>query len=393
MRKAKLNPVSRGGSHWAPRGWLVCFLRCAFVVCAIHVAASPQEPASAPRLLTSEEGRVIVHAAWEHQQVLGKPDCSHLVHEIYRSAGFPYSYASSFDLYAGSDNFARVRAPQPGDLIVWPGHVGIVVDPVEHSFYSSVHTGPRAEYYNTSYWRGYGMARFYRYLLRSPGGLSVARDRPTPGTPQTRAQIITAPVIEDRPEVPSATRGGPATVTSDSNAAVLTPVVSASASSTFAVPPSIRVVNHRGKPTREEVTEAIHELSDATGNILRTDDPVRPRRPVVIFDQLQVERVEIKREHGWAHIRIDSSVSIDGGRINQKRQRKKLRWELRRTASGWVAFAPLEHAYVPRDVAVRILAGQLAQLANSHTAGSQGAAVVHQEAQLASLLSALLPNK
>ncbi len=369
------------------------FLLCAFVLSAIHVAASPQEPASAPRLLTPQEGQAIVHTAWEHQQVLGKPDCSHLVHEIYRLAGFPYSYASSFDLYTGSENFARVRAPQPGDLIVWPGHVGIVVDPVEHSFYSSVHSGLRAEDYNTPYWRGYGVARFYRYLLQSPGGLSVARARPTPGTPERPVQIITVPVIEDRPEAPSATRGRPATVTSDSNAAVLTPLASASASSTFAVPPRIQIVNHQGKPTREEVTEAVSELSNAAGNVLRTDDPLQPRLPVVIFDQLQVEHVEIKREHGWAHIRIDSRVSIDGGRINLKRQRKKLRWELRRAESGWVAFTPLEHAYVPRDVAVRILAERLAQLTNNHTAANQGAAVVHQEAQLAGLLSALLQNR
>ena len=47
-------------------------------------------------------------------------DCSHLVHAIYLQAGFPYPYASSSDLYDGTDDFRRVNRPQPGDLVVWP---------------------------------------------------------------------------------------------------------------------------------------------------------------------------------------------------------------------------------------------------------------------------------
>jgi hypothetical protein len=121
---------------------------------------------SGVRLLNSDQGLTLVNTAWEHrEQVRSKPDCSHLVHEIYELSGFPYPYASSVDLYYGIDNFSRVAKPRAGDLVVWRGHVGIVVDPAEHSFYSSVRSGLRTEYYDGPYWRAQGHPRFYRYGL------------------------------------------------------------------------------------------------------------------------------------------------------------------------------------------------------------------------------------
>lgn len=360
---------------------------------AVCAAASPQEAEVAPRILTSEEGRAIVNAAWEHeQQVRGKPDCSHLVHEIYSFAGFGYPYASSFDLYAGSDNFARVRTPQPGDLIVWPGHVGIVLDPAQHSFYSSVRSGLRTDYYNAPYWRRHRPARFYRYVTGSPGSVALAGARSAPRTSETSVQIITVPVIEEHAEAPSTTPKQPAKAALGPAAAVV-PVISGAGRATFEIPPSIPVVAGPGKPTPDEIAEAVSELSNAAGNILRTDDLSKLRLPVVVFDQLQVESAKIKGDRGWALFRVDSRVSIDGERIVLKRRREKIRWELRRTESGWVAFTPLERAYVPRDVAVRILAGQLARLANNDSGTTKAATIIRQEAQLASLLNDLLKNR
>ncbi len=118
----------------------------AALLAALPAASSPQESTSAPRLLTRTEGRSVVNAAWEHrEQVRRKPDCSHLVHQVYEFAGFPYPYASSFDLYDGTDSFRRVTVPHAGDLVVWPGHVGIVVNPTEHTFYSPDQSGLRTE--------------------------------------------------------------------------------------------------------------------------------------------------------------------------------------------------------------------------------------------------------
>jgi cell wall-associated NlpC family hydrolase len=96
-------------------------------------------------------------------------DCSHLVHDIYERAGFPYDYATSRDLYDGVDAFRRVRVPLPGDIIVWRGHVGIVIDPDSHSFLSALRSGVKVSAYDTHYWKMRGQPRFYRYSVEGGG--------------------------------------------------------------------------------------------------------------------------------------------------------------------------------------------------------------------------------
>lgn len=93
-------------------------------------------------------------------------DCSHLVHAIYEAAGFPYDYAPSSDLYAGVENFQRVKTPLPGDLVVWRGHVGMVIKPSQHIFFSYLSSGPGTGDYETAYWRHRGHPRFYRYVKK-----------------------------------------------------------------------------------------------------------------------------------------------------------------------------------------------------------------------------------
>ena len=91
-------------------------------------------------------------------------DCSHLVHAIYEEAGFPYSYAPSSQIYAGTEGFMRVKQPEPGDLVAWKGHVGIVIRPSEHIFFSYMRSGPGTDDYEASYWKSRGRPRFYRYV-------------------------------------------------------------------------------------------------------------------------------------------------------------------------------------------------------------------------------------
>src|ERR1700722_13829894 len=87
-------------------------------------------------------------------------DCSHLVHAIYEKAGFRYTYASSTDLYLGVEGFQRVPQPQPGDLVVWRGHVGIVIRPSQHIFFSLMTSGPGIADYGSQYGTSRGRARF-----------------------------------------------------------------------------------------------------------------------------------------------------------------------------------------------------------------------------------------
>jgi cell wall-associated NlpC family hydrolase len=132
-------------------------------------AASPAHQRKADRALSPDEGLSVIAAALDSKvRRDGGPDCSHLVHAIYERAGFRYAYASSDDLYDGVEGFRRVWHPQPGDVIVWRGHAGIVVRPSRHVFFSFLTAGPGIDDYRSPYWTARGIPRFYRYVKGNP---------------------------------------------------------------------------------------------------------------------------------------------------------------------------------------------------------------------------------
>ena len=127
-------------------------------------ASIPREQLS-DRSLTEDDRLSVMAAALDSKIPRSRErDCSHLVHVIYQRAGLPYTYASSDDLYDGVTGFQQVMQPEPGDLVVWHGHVGIVVRPSRHVFYSFLRRGPGIDDYNSRYWRGRGTSRFFRYI-------------------------------------------------------------------------------------------------------------------------------------------------------------------------------------------------------------------------------------
>jgi cell wall-associated NlpC family hydrolase len=127
-------------------------------------------------VLSKVDGQSVIGVALDGRtHATRQADCSHLVHAIYLQAGFPYPYQSSSDLYDGSDDFRRVKHPQPGDLVVWPGHVGIVVNPAQHVFFSRLSSGPGIDAYNTPYWKDRGQVRFYRYIKNHPSHDTATR--------------------------------------------------------------------------------------------------------------------------------------------------------------------------------------------------------------------------
>lgn len=132
---------------------------------------------SVKRTLTKEDRSSVIDVALHSKAVRRDGhDCSHLVHAIYQRAGFPYKYADSEDLYAGMEGFQRISRPQPADLVVWHGHVGIVTHPTQHAFFSFLSTGPQVDDYSNRYWRGRGQPRFYRYVKNDPcPGCTLAR--------------------------------------------------------------------------------------------------------------------------------------------------------------------------------------------------------------------------
>jgi hypothetical protein len=93
-------------------------------------------------------------------------DCSHFVNSLFEQVGLYYRYEPSIVLYSGTTAaFKRVYKPVSGDLVVWPGHVGIVVDPNQQTFVSALNSGVKVASYASSYWRHRGHARFFRYRL------------------------------------------------------------------------------------------------------------------------------------------------------------------------------------------------------------------------------------
>jgi cell wall-associated NlpC family hydrolase len=91
-------------------------------------------------------------------------DCSHFVQYLYEQAGLYYGYTPSRVLYKGIKNFKRVVRPKSGDLIVWQGHVGIVVSPKETTFLSALNSGVKTSSYLSDYWKKRGRPRFLRYV-------------------------------------------------------------------------------------------------------------------------------------------------------------------------------------------------------------------------------------
>jgi hypothetical protein len=81
----------------------------------------------------------------------------------------------SSDLYHRSTEFQRVKSPQVGELVVWRGHLGIVVNPAQHTFFSALRSGLAIDSYNAQYGKERGQGRFYRYLKGSWRDPSDAR--------------------------------------------------------------------------------------------------------------------------------------------------------------------------------------------------------------------------
>jgi hypothetical protein len=178
---AKMGTSSRGA-----RGFAASYTKIALWTACICVvgAASAEAQTGLPsrentpnlRLISVAEGRAIVRTAFQGDEREQRArDCSHAVHAVYATAGFTYPYASSLEIYSGNDNFARVKYPRAGDVIAWPGHVGIVVNPAQHSFFSLVRTGLEEQDYESAYWRSRGRPRFYRLRIGSGAELSAAK--------------------------------------------------------------------------------------------------------------------------------------------------------------------------------------------------------------------------
>ena len=140
-----------------------------------QLSALANEPiAAVPSVIEAALGRRL--PPHEFQLRFHGLDCSHLVHALYGSLGLHYRYATSRTLYSGIRPFQRVSTPALGDLVVWRGHVGIVVNPLQHRFLSALTSGVKVSSYLSGYWQRRGTPRFFRYAL--PDGIEKSQSDP-----------------------------------------------------------------------------------------------------------------------------------------------------------------------------------------------------------------------
>src|SRR5258705_1369708 len=310
-------------------------------------------PASAetpgPRPIARTEGRkILATIPTTDTESESETDCSHLVHDVYEQAGFPYDYVSSRELYIGSTNSTRVRAPQAGDLVVWRGHVGIVIDPKEHSFFSSIRSGPDTQSYDSPYWRSRGIARFFRYMTEKPlrSGPTLEATRHAHQQP---LQVATRS-SENRPPSVSASNSAPAPETYSS--------------ATVETPREI-VLHVAGKnPSPDEVAAAFVEMNQDAGESLRTRSLNSLGKPIIVYREVRVSEIQIKSKRGTALVRIESLGASPNMQMDSQLRWKEQSLELEKTKRGWVMNSIHEAAYVKREVALQVLSARLAGLAH-----------------------------
>ena len=329
--------------------------------------------------LTGEEGLAVLDAALKSHQRPGlKSDCSHLVHAIYERAGFPYAYVSSADLYTGIAEFRRVSRPQPGDLVVWPGHVGVAVNPAQSSFFSALRSGRGVESYDSAYWKQRGRPRFFRYVKKAPATVQVASSRTT----NLKSNVMASP--GSQPVIPR-NAGFNAAEKSEAEA-VLSPSRVETSPANVALP-RIQLL-HSKHPKPAEVSAALGKNFSETGEALQGENLLKLSRRVVVFDQLKVERVRLKREQGWADVVINGAFSLPRQNENSKKHTERQRWLLRRCSHDtWELALPAQVIYVSNGFAVRMLVHQLAALAEDASGPPDS---IDAKIELAHLLSALL---
>lgn len=327
-----------------------------------------QEPAAA-RLLSLDEGWSVLGAALESRAHRGsKSDCSHLVHAIFERAGFPYPYVSSSDLYTGISEFRRVTRPQPGDLVAWPGHVGIAISPVQHTFYGALHSGLGVEKYDAPYWRARGRARFYRYVKAAPATVNAANARVARLTPAT-FESTESHGDQEKAGMKTPSPAAPPEAEAANLQLVSVPVVDSA------------------RPSAREVTEALSQAFSDTAEALRGKNVLALPHTLIVFDQLEVEGVRLERGQGWAEVRIRSPLPVLAGQVEHGKPPERQRWLLRRRdQNGWEVVLPQGNIYLLREAAVRVLAHQLTDITDDPEAPSGG----RQKAQLVRLLNALL---
>ncbi len=342
-------------------------------------------------LVSAEQGQAVADFAMQSgPRVRPKPDCSHLVHLLYARAGLIYPYEDSRVLYGGVDDFERVKTPQPGDLAVWLGHVGIVLSPEDKTFLSSVRSGIITESWTAPHWVRRGHPHFFRYRIgpaanltllaaimddgpgirnkdiRTAGGPAVAarsEDRQTEGR-QTEDHPTLDRQAEDRradarnadaenEDAGSGSRSGVAGSTADDSTAF------------------VAMIHQRKTPSKQQIVAAILESGNARAQELTAGRTLDLNHPISVFDRVEVTRIKMKHESGSITLKLRETMSQEDGRVIAARIMERELSMVRHSDGAWIISDPRRRTYVPQAQALGVFESQ-AEIFLRRTPNSSG---------------------
>src|SRR5713101_7286934 len=241
-------------------------------------------------------------------------------------------------------------------LVVWHGHVGIVIDPKERSFFSSLRSGPDTQFYDSPYWRSRGSARFFRYTTGKP----LPSGRTLEGTRHADQQPLQTASRSSENRPPS--RMAKPAPTCESNS---TPASETSSSTTVETPQEIVLQVARKNPSPDELLAAFVEMNRDSGEALCTRGLNSLGKPIIVYREVRVSAIQIKGKRGTALVRIESLGAPPNMQTDSQRRWKEQSLEFEKTKRGWVLSPIQEAAYVKREVALQVLSARLAELAQN----------------------------
>lgn len=317
-------------------------------------------------LISAEQGQALADFALQSERrIRRKPDCSHLVHLLYSRAGLIYPYEDSRVLYRGISDFERVKTPQPGDLAVWLGHVGIVLSPEEKTFLSSVRSGILVESWTAAHWIRRGRPRFYRYRIGPAANMNLLAAIMDDGTraqsevhtnlqnsTSARLSFPSAPpnsgsVEEDGSQTQrdESLSQGPATRSSADNYGGGSTAI-------------LAVIAQHAAPNKRQIVAALIEGSNARARRLMSGETLDLERPFSVFDRVEVEKIKMKHESGWVTLRFNETMSQETGRILPGRSMERELSIFRRSDGVWVISDPRDRTYLAQENALGVFEQQ-----------------------------------
>ncbi len=311
---------------------LALCLAILFIAQMAHASASDD---SAEQLLSAKQGQLLADfAARSGPEVRPKPDCSHLVHLLYSRAGLNYEYQESRRLRLGVPEFARVKKPQAGDLVVWPGHVGIVLSPEEKTFLSSVRPGITTQTWDDDYWSTRGKPRFLRYIVGPQTDLTLLAD----AGQRSRGSLRTPEAARIDPEPQESS---PASSVDDQR-----------------LPTAVATIRQRSKPDKQDIANAFNRGSIDLARKLLGGQSLDPDSSLSIVEHVEVKQLRIKRDEGTIRMKLTETLVLEHGKAKPGSVVER-DLTLDRREGAWVISDPNQRFYIPRTDADGVLEKQL----------------------------------